>query len=96
MFGHGQRNLVNRLRQEGVVAHKQVISVMNQVDRANYVSNDSYWDSPQGIPCGQTISAPHMHGYALEEMLPTLLESSQDSLKMLDVGCGSGKEDSIF
>ena len=33
-------------------------------------------DAPQPIGCGQTISAPHMHAYALEEILPTLIKFS--------------------
>jgi protein-L-isoaspartate(D-aspartate) O-methyltransferase len=86
----GQVRLVEKLRREGVVQQKQVIEVMNRVDRSNYIDFDPYWDSPQGIECGQTISAPHMHGFALEEMLPALLNSPRESLKMLDVGCGSG------
>jgi len=85
----GQVSLVDRLRREGVVKNKQVIDVMKQVDRQNYVNFSPYYDSPQGIECGQTISAPHMHGFALEEMVPFLL-NSQHELKMLDVGCGSG------
>jgi len=91
MASSRQAQLVTRLRREGVISHKLVVAVMNQVDRANYIPYDPYWDSPQSIPCGQTISAPHMHAYALEAMLPSLLESPRDSLKILDIGCGSGK-----
>ena len=47
--------------------------------------------------CGQTISAPHMHGYALEYMFDALQKSDgaqqddqQEMTKVLDVGCGSG------
>lgn len=80
--------LVDRLKAEGVVRHQKVMDVMKEVDRANYIDFDPYWDSPQGIACGQTISAPHMHGFALEEMLPSLLKSPRESLKILDVGCG--------
>jgi len=87
---HNQANLVDRLRREGVVTKPQVIQVLKQVDRAHYIDFDPYWDSPQGIKCGQTISAPHMHGFACEEMLDALLESPRETLKMLDVGCGSG------
>lgn len=64
---------------------QEVISVMKQVDRQNYVDFSPYYDSPQGIQCGQTISAPHMHGFALEEMVPFLLQSKRE-LKLLDVG----------
>ena len=96
-FG-GQAKLVYQLQREGVLRHPQVIEVMRQVDRQNYIQDDddfSYRDAPRGIACGQTISAPHMHGFALEEILPFLLKKQQTSpnkeaLKLLDVGCGSG------
>jgi len=47
-------------------------------------------DAPQSIGKGQTISAPHMHAHALEEVLPALLKASltapKRELKILDVG----------
>lgn len=49
-----------------------------------------YLDAPQAIGLGQTISAPHMHAHVLEEMLPYLLRSNSQPLRILDVGCGSG------
>jgi protein-L-isoaspartate(D-aspartate) O-methyltransferase len=47
-------------------------------------------DAPQGIGSGQTVSAPHMHAHVLEEILPYLERSKKETLKVLDVGCGSG------
>lgn len=72
-----QSALVNKLKREGVIQHDEVFQVMQQIDRANYVADRSaysypYDDSPQSITCGQTISAPHMHGYALEYILRAL------------------------
>lgn len=60
---------------------------MAQTDRKFYCHNlTPYVDSPQRIGHGATISAPHMHAYALELL--------QDHLKpgnrVLDVGSGSG------
>ena len=44
----------------------------------------------QAIGMGQTISAPHMHAHALEEVVPALLKASRTTpnrkLKILDVG----------
>lgn len=88
-----QRNLVSKLQREGVITQKEAIAAMSQVDRRNYVSdfgNYAYADTPQGIECGQTISAPHMHAYAMEELVPFLLKCPRDTVKILDVGCGSG------
>lgn len=60
---------------------------MLQVDRAHYCSaRDPYLDSPHVIGYGATISAPHMHAYALEVLADKLVEGA----KVLDVGSGSG------
>lgn len=48
--------------------------------------SNPYMDSPQPIGYGVTISAPHMHAYALE-LLEHQLESG---MAALDVGSGSG------
>ena len=86
-----QRKLVNRLKLEGVISNEQAIEAMSQVDRKDYIDQFAYQDTPQLLPeCGQTISAPHMHAYALEEITPFLLKSPRDEVKILDVGCGSG------
>lgn len=67
---------------------------MKKVDRKAYVPNekDAYLDSPQSIGFGATISAPHMHAYAVEALLPFLKKGS----KVLDVGSGSGYTMAIF
>jgi protein-L-isoaspartate(D-aspartate) O-methyltransferase len=39
----------------------KVREVMTAVDRADYCSAEPYFDSPQSIGYGATISAPHMH-----------------------------------
>ncbi|KAF9225658.1 protein-L-isoaspartate O-methyltransferase [Gyrodon lividus] len=61
---------------------------MVKVDRANYVlhNSEAYQDSPQSIGHGATISAPHMHAHALENLLPFL----NPGATVLDVGSGSG------
>jgi protein-L-isoaspartate(D-aspartate) O-methyltransferase len=75
---------------------------MLSVDRRNYVIDTSraYDDSPQPIGYGATISAPHMHAHALEELLPPLSRASRDEptrpLRILDVGCGSGYLTAVF
>ncbi len=43
-------------------------------------------DSPQTIGYGATISAPHMHAYALEFLEKYLLKAKN----VLDVGSGTG------
>ncbi|XP_050537732.1 protein-L-isoaspartate(D-aspartate) O-methyltransferase isoform X2 [Daktulosphaira vitifoliae] len=59
---------------------------MKAVDRGHYTSKSPYLDQPQGIGFGVTISAPHMHAYALELLKDQLKEGE----RALDIGSGSG------
>ena len=80
--------LVNSLAAQGIIQSERVIQVMKRIDRAKYVPPGMYPydDRPMPIGDGQTISAPHMHGQALE-----LLEQFlRPGCHALDIGCGSG------
>ena len=92
--GRSQPDLVEKLVSNGVVSSPEVRKAMNQVDRKNYADEDEdcYFDAPLPIGCGQTISAPHMHATALEQIVPYLKKNSKErsKLSILDVGCGSG------
>ncbi|DAZ96271.1 TPA: hypothetical protein N0F65_008304 [Lagenidium giganteum] len=87
--------LVENLARAGIVQSQRVRDAMKAVDRAKYMAAQgpvdpriAYMDSPQPIGHQQTISAPHMHAYALQ-----LADSAIDGLeapKILDVGAGSG------
>ncbi|KAI8391359.1 protein-L-isoaspartate O-methyltransferase [Radiomyces spectabilis] len=59
---------------------------MKAVDRRDYSRQYPYEDSPQSIGYGATISAPHMHAYALENLQGYL----KPGMRALDVGSGSG------
>ena len=59
---------------------------MLNVDRANYAPSKHYGDRPVSIGYSVTISAPHMHAWALEKLAEKLVPGSN----ALDVGCGSG------
>ena len=90
-------DLVDQLVKGNIVRTSAVRDVLYQVDRMNYVPTEvlqkeetAYRDMPLSIGLGQTISAPHMHAYVLEEMYPFLKASRSNQLKILDVGCGSG------
>lgn len=85
---HGDSNedLVNQLKANGIVKSERVEQAMRRVDRGNFVSYNPYKDSPQSIDYQATISAPHMHAYALE----MLKEHLQEGMCALDVGSGSG------
>ncbi|KAF8840577.1 protein-L-isoaspartate O-methyltransferase [Paxillus ammoniavirescens] len=86
--GRTNAELINNLSRNAILSSDRVADAMAKVDRANYVLNksDAYQDSPQSIGHGATISAPHMHAHALENLLPFLNPGSS----VLDVGSGSG------
>ena len=91
--GRSQTELVDRLCQAGIIACPNVAKVMAAVDRKHYAGQQHqescYRDTPLAIGQGQTISAPHMHAYVLQALLPSL-ETKKKPLRLLDVGCGSG------
>ncbi|KAJ1725730.1 hypothetical protein LPJ53_000209 [Coemansia erecta] len=84
--GNTNDELVARLTEKHIIKSEPVISAMRAVDRGHFVDYQPYQDSPQTIGYGATISAPHMHGYALENLKPYL----QSGMNVLDVGSGSG------
>jgi len=87
---HGDSNLelVNNLRKNGVIKNDAVYEAMKSTDRKLYVSDAPYDDCPQRIGYNATISAPHMHAWALEVLHDNLIKG--DNVTALDVGSGSG------
>ncbi|KAJ2080134.1 hypothetical protein H4R24_003302 [Coemansia sp. RSA 988] len=84
--GSTNSELVYNLHDAGIITNERVVSAMNRVDRGHFSRYNPYEDSPQSIGFGATISAPHMHGYALEH----LQEYLKPGMNALDVGSGSG------
>ncbi|XP_065051797.1 protein-L-isoaspartate(D-aspartate) O-methyltransferase-like isoform X2 [Rhopilema esculentum] len=85
---HGKDNddLITQLKANKVIKSENVEKAMRRVDRGNYSPRSPYQDSPQPIGYAATISAPHMHAYALQ----LLEEKLYKGAKALDVGSGSG------
>ncbi|XP_069493655.1 protein-L-isoaspartate(D-aspartate) O-methyltransferase-like isoform X2 [Ambystoma mexicanum] len=84
--GNTHDQLISNLRKNGVIKSQRVYDVLLATDRAHYVKDFSYMDSPQTIGYKATISAPHMHAHALELLEDKLVEGAS----ALDVGSGSG------
>lgn len=84
--GTSNENLISNLRRNNIISDERVTRAMVSVDRGDYCEYSPYQDAPQSIGYGVTISAPHMHGYALEHLKENLREGSV----ALDVGSGSG------
>ncbi|KAI8149672.1 protein-L-isoaspartateD-aspartate O-methyltransferase [Fennellomyces sp. T-0311] len=78
--------LIENLFREKIIKNQRVFDAMKAIDRGDYSPRYPYLDEPQTIGYGATISAPHMHGYALEKMQEYL----KPGMKCLDVGSGSG------
>eukprot|EP01083_Nonionella_stella_P247187 857320_1 len=81
---HG--DLVNHLCKSKIITHQEVLQAMLRVDRSDFCLYNPYVDSPQTIGYNATISAPHMHAHALNDLYSNL----QPGMKTLDIGCGSG------
>lgn len=83
-------DLVDQLKKKGIIKSKTIEKAFLSVDRKDFypLSDKSliYMDGAQSIGYKATISAPHMHAYALELLQPALKSGS----KCLDIGSGSG------
>ncbi|SCZ98778.1 BZ3500_MvSof-1268-A1-R1_Chr3-1g05614 [Microbotryum saponariae] len=92
----------------GLVDNLLLYQAFLETDRGHFTPVQPYMDSPQVIGYGQaaaarltlaspwnagaTISAPHMHAHAVENLEGLL----QPGANVLDVGCGSGYLMAIF
>lgn len=85
---HGKTHLelVDHLYKNNIIKSDVVYKAMLGVDRGDFCSSTPYLDNPQPIGSNVTISAPHMHAYALEILKDHLTPGNS----ALDVGCGSG------
>lgn len=64
----------------------RAIQAMLQVDRGDFCPHEPYHDMPVPLGYNATISAPHMHAFALEAAASRL----RSGARVLDVGSGSG------
>eukprot|EP00486_Rosalina_sp_Unknown_P001920 CAMPEP_0201575494 /NCGR_PEP_ID=MMETSP0190_2-20130828/20713_1 /ASSEMBLY_ACC=CAM_ASM_000263 /TAXON_ID=37353 /ORGANISM="Rosalina sp." /LENGTH=263 /DNA_ID=CAMNT_0048005173 /DNA_START=23 /DNA_END=814 /DNA_ORIENTATION=- len=84
--GKSNDDLIDQLSNKDIIKSQAVIAAMKKVDRADFSPSDPYDDCPQRIGYGATISAPHMHAHALDELKDKL----KPGCSALDVGSGSG------
>ncbi|CAD6443053.1 c855e69f-f7ab-45ad-8a92-03ea2a452abd [Sclerotinia trifoliorum] len=86
--GRSNGELISKMWNARLILSERVRDAMISVDRAHFTPSQhlAYEDSPQSIGYSATISAPHMHASALENLLPFLGEGK----RVLDVGSGSG------
>ncbi|KAK0624327.1 protein-L-isoaspartate O-methyltransferase [Immersiella caudata] len=89
--GATNRDLIENLWRNNLIKSPTVKSAFLKVDRAHYAPSSAYKDSPQPIGHAATISAPHMHATAVENLLPFITPSEErPAPRVLDVGSGSG------
>jgi protein-L-isoaspartate(D-aspartate) O-methyltransferase len=83
-----QADLVQHLIQMGILRSKNLVEAFKQVDRADFVREESlpsaYEDHPLPIGYGQTISQPYTVTFMLEAL------QLQPTDNVLDIGSGSG------
>ncbi|XP_078037502.1 protein-L-isoaspartate(D-aspartate) O-methyltransferase [Augochlora pura] len=85
--GTTNQEMVTKLKKAGIVTTDKAEAAMLAVDRARYCHEpEPYLDRPRRIGYNVTISAPHMHAYALSVLSDQLFEGA----KALDIGSGSG------
>jgi len=84
--GKSHAELIQNLFSHGVIKTDAVKKAMLAVDRGFFAPHSPYVDSPQSIGSAATISAPHMHAYALEALQDKLYPGA----RVLDVGSGTG------
>ena len=85
-YNLGNKFLIIELIQKGYITSEKVADVMLEVDRGDFAPNYPYANRPISINYNVTISAPHMHAFALEYLSEYCIPYS----KILDVGSGSG------
>ena len=85
-YNLGNKCLIMHLIQSNFITSEKVVKVMLDVDRNDFAPSNPYADRPQYIGYNVTISAPHMHAFALEYLSDYCTEGA----KILDVGSGSG------
>lgn len=81
--------LVDDLIRHNIVKSRVVEETLRAVDRGYFYNKSQphiYADSPQSIGHAATISAPHMHAYALEWLKDFLSPHTN----ALDIGSGTG------
>ncbi|KAG5668424.1 hypothetical protein PVAND_016364 [Polypedilum vanderplanki] len=80
-------DLIKQLQECQAIENETVAKVMRQTDRKLYCRlANPYVDQPDSIGDYATISAPHMHAFALENFVDLIKADS----KILDVGSGCG------
>jgi len=96
--GRTNEELIDRMLANGLIKSPRVAEAMKNVDRKNYCVDPSsaYEDSPQRIGFNATISAPHMHAHAAENLLSSLPAADFQGGAILDVGSGSGYLTAVF
>ncbi|KAF4120895.1 protein-L-isoaspartate(D-aspartate) O-methyltransferase [Geosmithia morbida] len=89
--GATNAELVENMFRKGLITDATVKQAFLGVDRAHYAPSRPYNDSPQSIGHAATISAPHMHASAVENVLSYLVPRDDgQSRRVLDIGSGSG------
>lgn len=83
---NSHEELILYLCKKEVITDPNAIQAMLDVDRGDFSVQNPYQDRPQFIGYGTTISAPHMHAHALQNLASNL----KPGMTAMDIGTGSG------
>ena len=94
MYFTNNKDLINHIISEYYIRYKKpinskIIEALLSIDRKNYCFDKILSDNPSKILSGQTISAPHIHLFALNELVDNIIVKKKN-VKILDIGFGSG------
>ncbi|KAH0567361.1 protein-L-isoaspartate(D-aspartate) O-methyltransferase-like [Cotesia glomerata] len=85
--GTTNQEMIDKLKEAKILTSDTAEAAMIAIDRGKYCHEpDPYLDRPRRIGYNVTISAPHMHAYALS----FLSDQLKTGARALDVGSGSG------
>lgn len=88
------KNLVNNLKNIGVLKTPAIIEAFLKIDRVDFVPDEiknlAYFDEALSIGQGQTISQPYTVAFMLELLEPKAGE------KIMDIGAGSGWQTALL
>lgn len=89
-----RKNLLESLKQKGVLNKPQIVSAFENIDRADFVLPEyremAYIDEALPILGGQTISQPYTVAFMLDLLDP------KPGDKILDIGAGSGWQTALL
>ena len=86
--------LVDNLVKNEILTHELATNAFRDVDRGHFIDqaykDQAYGDHAVFMGHGAQVSAPHLHGTALNALASAFESHGRDKVRVLDIGSGSG------